>query len=366
MSLSPRGAVAVLGAGVIGLACAWRAAAAGFAVTVHDGAPATGASHVAGGMLAPVTEAKPGEDELLTMGSASLLRWPDFAADLAAAGADPGLHTAGTLQVAIDPGDRAELDRLAELLVRMGRTVHPLSGAELRRAEPALGPAVRKGLSVPEDLSVDNRALLDALQVACRRAGVRFEPRHCTALPAADAVVIAAGADSGRLHPALAGMIRPVKGEILRLRARRGALPPPRHTVRAVVGGRPCYLVPRGEGRVVLGATQHEVGFDTDVTAGGIRALLVDAERVVPSIEEYVLEEASAGVRPASPDNLPVIGELAPGVFAATGHHRNGMLLAPLTADVVVALLRGERLPDVVAAADPARLAGLQRKELTG
>ncbi|MGH3832173.1 MAG: glycine oxidase ThiO [Pseudonocardiaceae bacterium] len=348
--------VAVVGGGVIGLSCAWRAATAGFAVTVHDPAPGSGASHVAGGMLAPVTEAVPSEPAAFALGAAGLRRWPDFAAELAAAGADPGLRTGGTLMVALDPGDRAELDRIAEQLSRMDRAVEALSGRQARRLEPALGPRVCGALSIPEDLSVDNRALLGALLVACRGAGVRFHAGRCPRLPSADVVVVAAGAHSAALHPVLCRAIRPVKGEILRLRRRAGALAPPSRTIRAIVGGRHSYLVPRDGGRLVLGATQREVGFDTDVTAGAVRELLTDAERVLPAIAEYTLEESAAGLRPASPDNLPVIGELEPGVLAATGHHRNGILLAPLTADAVLALLRGQPVPVDVAPATPARL----------
>ncbi|MBV8542848.1 MAG: glycine oxidase ThiO [Pseudonocardiales bacterium] len=348
--------VAVVGGGVIGLSCAWRAAAAGFAVTVYDPAPGSGASRVAGGMLAPVTEAVPVEPEVFALGEAALRRWPDFAAELASAGADPGLRTAGTLVVALDPGDRAELDRVAEQLSHMGRAVEALSGRQVRRVEPSLGPQVRRALSVPEDLSVDNRALLSALLVACRGAGARFHAHRCLTLPSADVVVVAAGVHSAALHPTLRRAIRPVKGEILRLRCRPATLPPPSRTVRAIVGGRHSYLVPRDSGRLVLGATQREVGFDTDVTAGAVRELLTDAERVLPAIAEYALEETGAGLRPGSPDNLPVIGALEPGVLAATGHHRNGILLAPLTAEAVLALLRGEPVPVEVAPATPARL----------
>jgi glycine oxidase len=349
--------IAVVGAGVIGLSCAWRAASAGFAVTIYDPAPGSGASRVAGGMLAPVTESVPVEPEVFALGAASLRRWPDFATALGTAGSDPRLRTGGTLVVALDPGDRAELDRIAEQLIRQGRPVEVLSGRQVRQLEPSLGPHVCRALSVREDLSVDNRALLDALLAACRIAGVRFRDHRCTQLPVADVVVIAAGADSAGLHPMLARAIRPVKGEILRLRHRPGTLPPPFRTVRAIVGGRTCYLVPRDSGRLVLGATQREAGFDTEVTAGGVRELLTDAERVLPAVAEYALEEAAAGLRPGSPDNLPVIGELEPGVLAATGHHRHGILLAPLTADAVLALLREEDVPPEAAPAAPARLA---------
>jgi glycine oxidase len=348
--------VAVVGGGVIGLSCAWRAACAGFTVTVYDPAPGSGASHVAAGMLAPVTESAPIEPEVFALGAASLRRWPDFAAELTTAGGDPRLRTGGTLTVAVDPGDRAELDRIAEQLFRMGRAVDVLSGREVRRFEPSLGPQVCRALSVPGDLSVDNRALLTALVVACRGAGVGFRSTRCVELPAADVVVLAAGAHSAALHPALHGAIRPVKGEILRLKFRPGTMPPPARTVRAIVGGRHSYLVPRDDGRVVLGATQREVGFDTDVTAGSVRELLTDAERALPAIAEYHLEEAVAGLRPGSPDNLPVIGELEPGVLAATGHHRNGILLAPLTAEVILALLRGQAVPHEAGPATPGRL----------
>ncbi|MDT7550416.1 MAG: glycine oxidase [Pseudonocardiales bacterium] len=350
------GTVAVVGGGIIGLSCAWRAASAGFTVTVHDPAPGSGASRVAGGMLAPVTEAAPGEAEVLALGTASLRRWPAFASELVAAGADPCLRTSGTFVVAADPGDRADLDRLAEQLSRIGRQVEVLSGRQARRAEPSLGPQVCRALSVPGDLSVDNRALVDALLAVCHGAGVHFSSQRCARLPVADVVVLAAGAHSAALHPALARVIRPVKGEIMRLRSRPGTLAPPSRTVRAIIGGRHSYLVPRDRGGLVLGATQRETGFDTDVTAGGVRELLTDAERVLPAIAEYTLEEVAAGLRPGSPDNLPVIGELEPGVLAATGHHRNGILLAPLTADAVLALLRGEPVPAEAQPATPARL----------
>ncbi len=350
------GTVAVVGGGIIGLSCAWRAASAGFDVTVHDPAPGSGASRVAGGMLAPITEAAPGEAEVLALGTASLRRWPAFAGELVAAGADPCLRTSGTFVVAVDPGDRADLDRLAEQLSRIGRQVEALSGRQARRAEPSLGPQVSRALSVPGDLSVDNRALVDSLLAVCHRAGVHFSSHRCARLPVADVVVLAAGAHSAALHPALARVIRPVKGEIMRLRSRPGTLAPPSRTVRAIVGGRHSYLVPRDRGGLVLGATQREAGFDTDVTAGGVRELLTDAERVLPAIAEYTMEEVAAGLRPGSPDNLPVIGELEPGVLAATGHHRNGILLAPLTADAVLALLRGEPVPAEAQPATPARL----------
>jgi glycine oxidase len=353
--------VVVVGGGVIGLSVAWRLAA-DHDVTVVDPAPARGASWVAGGMLAPVTEAWPGEEELLDVGGASLASWPGFAADLGIE-----LFAEGTVVAGFDAADAAQLDIVADFLARQGRAVERLSGRELRRAEPTIGPSVRNGLKVSGDLAVDNRELLRCLTSRAYEAGVYFIREPALAVRAGevtldgtalrcDTAVIAAGAWSSGLHPALASAVRPVKGEILRLRARDGTLPPPRHTVRALVESRPVYLVPRADGELVVGATQYEAGFDTTVTAGGVRDLLMYAERVVPAIAEYELVETAAGLRAGSRDNLPLVGALEPGVLVAAGHHRNGLLLAPITADAIRAMVAGTEPPAEIKSADPARL----------
>jgi glycine oxidase len=348
--------LAVVGGGVIGLSTAWRAARTGREVTVYDPEPARGgASWLAGGMLAPVTEAWPGEEDVLRLGEASLKRWPGFARDLAEEGFDPGLAGHGTLVVAFDSADAGYLDILAGHLRSLGRAAERLTGREVKRLEPGTG-SVRSGLHVPGDLAVDNRKLLDALYAACVGHQVRFVRERVEELPDAEAVVLAAGAWTGRLHPQLAGAVRPLKGEILRLKPRRGCLPPPTHTVRAVVEGRPIYLVPRGDQELVLGATQYEAGFDRAVTARGVRELLEGAERVFPAITEYELTEIAAGLRAGSRDALPYLGALDGSVFAATGHHRNGLLMAPVSADAVVAWLDGDEPPEGTAAASPARL----------
>jgi glycine oxidase len=347
------GKIAVVGAGVIGLSIAWRALDRGWQPVVIDPEPCSGASWVAGGMLAPVTEAWPGEEPLLELGEASLRAWPEFAAELG----DVGLRTDGTLVAAFDSADAAQLDILAEHLASIGRDVERLSGPELRKIEPSLSTSVRSGLSVPGDLAVDNRKLLTVL-----RAKVAFIRESARAVRTGeveladgsvvrcDAVVVAAGAWSRSLHPTLKPLVRPVKGEILRLKSRPGSLPLTR-TVRGLVENRPVYLVPREEGEVVLGATQYEAGYDTEVTVRGVYDLLADAQRLVPGIAEYRLVETAAGVRASSPDNLPLIDWLEPGVIVATGHHRNGLLLAPITAEAVVAMLAGEPVPEAVAAA---------------
>ena len=357
--------VAVVGGGVIGLSVAWRAAVAGHQVTLVDPEPGRGASWVAGGMLAPVTEAWPGEEAALDLGEESLRRWPAFAGDLTADGGDPALSTAGTIVAALDRGDADQLTVLAGYLGSVGREVERVTGRRLRSLEP--GVSAQSALLVPGDLAVDNRKLLNSLRAAASRRGVRFladeaagvEPgrvRTGSGALTCDVVVIAAGARSGRLHPKLA--VRPLKGEILRLRARRTSLPPPTRTVRAVVEGRPIYLVPRAAGELVLGATQYEAGFDETVGARGVRELLEGAARLFPSIDEYELVEAASGLRAASVDTLPFIGELDRGMLAATGHHRNGLLMAPVTADAIVAWLNGEKPPAEVEAAHPDRLGG--------
>ncbi|GAB2933361.1 glycine oxidase ThiO [Rhodococcus aerolatus] len=349
-----RARVAVVGAGVVGTSVAWQAARAGHAVRLHDPAPARGSSWVAGGMLAPLTEGWPGEDVSLALGLDSADRWPGFAAELeAAAGRPAGLSTTGTLVVGLDTADHGQLEVLAGWLAAHGRTVTEVRGRDLRRREPALAQQVRRGLDVPGDLSVDNRTLLAALAAAAAAAGVEpvTEPVTDLADLDADQVVVAAGARSAALLPGLA--VRPVKGEILRLRHRRGVLPPPSVTVRALVHGRPVYLVPRPDG-LVVGATQHDAGFDDEPTAGGVRDLLADAEAVLPSIAEYGFTEAAAGLRPTTPDGVPLLGRLDERTVLATGHGRNGILLAPLTAAAVLAELAGTPLAEV-AAADPRR-----------
>ena len=353
---SSRTDVAVIGGGVIGLAVAWRAAQRGHRVCVLErGELGAGASHVAAGMLAPVSEADAGELALLALGLRSARAWPAFVAELEqAAGADPGLRRSGALVVARD-GDEAEaLERELALRLELGLEVQRLLPSAARRLEPALAPTVRLALDVPGDHSADPRALVLALGRAARRAGATLRTgARATAIQSgggrvsgvalaggevvhADRVVVAAGAWSGAIDGLPPIPLRPVKGQILRLRD--PAHPGPPALLQRIVRFEGGYLVPRGDGRYVLGATTEERGFDTTVTAGGLYGLLRDAGELVPGVHEMVIEEMSAGLRPATPDNAPVLGaaeELA-GLHWATGHHRNGILLAPVTAGLVV------------------------------
>jgi glycine oxidase len=346
--------IVVIGGGVIGLSTALRLSQDGHRVVVHDPALGKGASWVAGGMLAPLSEGWPGEHELLRLGAASLARWPDFAGRLPG----PSVFSAtGSMTVALDSADATDLRTIAEWVGEQGHELEILGRAQVRELEPALAQNIRLGLLAPTELSVDNRALVAALEQGCLDAGVEFVATSVDAIPDADQVVLAAGSRCAALWPTLP--VRPVKGEILRLRRRPSAAPPPHRTIRGTVHGRPVYLVPRGDG-LVVGATQYESGEDTQVTVAGVRDLIADAERLMPSIGEYELYETAAGLRPMSPDGLPLIGRLADDVIVATGHGRNGILLAPITADAVAALVSGETLPEAEAAT-PERFSQIER-----
>lgn len=366
--------VVVVGAGVIGLASAWQAAEQGLSVLVADsGEPGAGASGVAAGMLAPVTEASFGEEELLRLNLESASRWPAFDARLRErSGEGTGYERHGALVVAVDRDDAEELRRLYEFQLSLGLEVEWLTRRECRQLEPGLAPGIAGGIRAPQDHQADPRRLIAALRAALERAGgelltgaeARVETEGgavrgiSTAAGSAEAehVVVAAGAWSG----AVEGLpqdelppVRPVKGEILRLRGPEAPL-----ASRALHTPR-CYVVPRRSGEVVIGATVEERGFDTRVTAGGVHRLLEAAWEVLPDVGELELVESSARLRPGTPDNLPVVGAGAcQGLVWASGHYRNGILLAPLTAEAVVAAVtQGEAAPlgDAVA---PARFGG--------
>ncbi|HWG13657.1 MAG TPA: glycine oxidase ThiO [Streptosporangiaceae bacterium] len=355
--------VFIAGGGVIGLSIAWRAAQRGFDVTVADPVPGGGASHAAAGMLTPVSEAAFTEKELFALGAASLERYPDFAAELTAVTGEPtGFRVTGTLQVGYDRDDLAVIDELRVLQDSLGVPGQQLTGRECRRLEPMLDPSVRGGLLVEADGSVDPRQLTRALLIAAGRAGVRMIRQPVTRIDGrtarladgtvaeADQVVLAAGWSSVNidgLPPGAVPPVRPVKGQIVRLRAPRGFLS---RSVRGVVQGSSVYLVPREDGELVVGATQEELGADTRVTAGGLWELLRDARTLVPGITELEFTEAVARLRPGTPDNGPVLGPCAAGgLVLATGHFRNGVLLTPVTADVIVSYLETGELPAVAA-----------------
>jgi glycine oxidase len=366
----------VVGGGIIGLAVAWRARQRGMDVTLLDrGLAGAGTSRVAAGMLGPVSEVEFGDAgrRLLDLGLRSADLWPTFAAELEeAVGSSVGLLRTGTMLVARDEDDARELERQLHFRGSIGLAVSRLLPSEARALEPALAPTVRLALDAPDDHSVDPRLVLTALLQACLTSGV--DVREHT--PVASVDVDAAGervsgvtlADGQRLSAervvlaagpwteAIDGLpgyarvpVRPVKGQILRLRDPAG--PGLLGRVLRFDGG---YIVPRGAEHVAP-------------TAGGVYQLLRDARELLPGIAELEIEELSAGLRPGTPDNAPVIGPGAlDGLVWATGHYRNGILLAPLTAALVAGTLAGEQMPDPLrCACAPERFTAVSHRSLS-
>ncbi len=359
----------IAGGGVIGLTSAWTLARAGRTVAVCDPDPGRGAAWVAAGMLAPANEAFFGEESLAHLLIAGAARWPAFAAALEeGVGSTIGFEPSGTVVVAGDPSDRAALDRLLEFRQSIGVESTRLGASECRSLVPALSPAICGGAEVPGDHQVDNRLLVTALVEACRRAGVEFvgDRAHSVELDPSGAarglvteggsvvlagtVVAAMGWQTGRLGGVPDGLwpeVRPVKGHILRLRGRAPIIP---RTIRGLVRGRACYLVPRRDYSLVIGATVEEMGDDGRVQAGAVHALLDDARALVPGVDELELVECSVGLRPGTPDNAPYVGWTeVPRLAVATGHYRNGILLAPITAEAIGALVDNRAVPEALA-----------------
>lgn len=368
--------VVVVGGGVVGLAAAWRARRRGLSVLVLErGRVGDGASGVAAGMLAPVTEADFGEDRAIALNLAGLERWPAFAAELSGhSGVDTGYRRSGALAVAADRDDAEVLRRVGGLQRSLGLEARWLSGREARRLEPGLSPRVPGAIEAPAEAYVDPVAVVAGLRAALLAEG--GELREATAVERlelspdgahvegvvlddgtsmrAEHVVLAAGAWSGGLAglpPGEGPPIRPVKGQILSLRAGDCRLPAER-----LIRTPRCYVVSRPDGRVVVGATTEERGFDVRVTAEGVHRLLEAAREVLPDVDELEFVSARAGLRPGTPDNSPVVGRgEVDGLIWATGHGRNGVLLAPITAEAVTARLREEEPPEELAPFGPGR-----------
>ncbi len=376
--------VVVVGGGVIGLASAWRLAQGGARVAVLErGEPGAGATRVAAGMLAPVGELTFGEPELLelTLGAARL--YPGFVAELeAATGETTGYERLGALHVALDRDEAGQLRRVHDLQRSLELEAEWLPPRRCRDLEPGLTPSFHGGVFAAGEAAVDPRALTGVLLAACEAKGVEvrtgtevvdgiFEGERLVGVRTAqgsagplyryaeqksggpfdrargeeiraDHVVLASGAWSGAaewLPEHARPPVRPVKGQVVELRTRDGE-PPARH----ILASERVYLVPRPDGRLVVGATVEEMGFDTAVTAGGVHELLREAYRLLPDVAEMELVGATVGLRPGTPDNLPLVGPGAvDGLVLATGHFRNGILLAPLAAQVVAELLGGDR-----------------------
>ncbi|TDE10090.1 glycine oxidase ThiO [Jiangella asiatica] len=374
----------VVGCGIIGASVAWRLSQVGLSVTCLDPTPGDGATFAAAGMLAPVTEAEFGDAELTGLNLESAREWPGFAAELAeAAGTELGFGRTGTLTVAYDAGDRQELRRLMELRAGLGLATEEVSVDAARAMEPLLGPRIAGAAWTPDEHQVDPRRVHAALLAVLAARGVEVVRRRVVALAeqspggpvtgavddqgtthSAGVLVLAAGWASRELTPSSGGYgaattttpTRPVKGQVLRLDAGPESAFSLGRVVRGFVQSRQVYLVPRADGEVVVGATSEEQPDDRRVTAGGAFGILRDARALVPGIDELPLVELTARARPGSPDNLPMIGGSGrPGLVLATGHYRNGILLAPLTAAAITAYVRDGAVPAWAAAADPRR-----------
>ncbi|HEY6297973.1 MAG TPA: glycine oxidase ThiO, partial [Streptosporangiaceae bacterium] len=363
-SLAETADVVMAGGGVIGTAIAWRAAAAGLDVVVVDPDLGNGATLVAAGMLAPVSESLFGEGELLRLNLLAVGRFGSFAAELEElTGHRVGLRREGTLAIAYDPGDQAALVRLTAFRRSAGLDAQELDSRACRALEPFLAPDVRGGVLFSGDWSVDNRRYAAALREAMRMVkvrtirdrvvGVRVSGGRAAGVRLEDggkvdavAVVVAAGCWTGSVAgvpDAVRAAVRPVKGQLLRLRHPAGLPPVLTRSVRAIVRGIDVYLVPRADGELIVGATQEERGPDQTVTAGAVHDLLHDAMSVLPVTSELILAETCVGLRPGTPDNGPIVGRCGPdGLLMATGHYRNGILMSPVTADAAVALLTGQ------------------------
>ncbi len=363
------------GAGNCGLGLGWHLARAGHPVTVLErGQAGCGATWASAGMLAPRAEAEPTEDALIRLLLEGHAMWPDFAARLeAASGIGVDYRTEGTLVVALDRDDAERLRFQFELQQDLGLETEWLSGDAARRLEPHLAPAVTAAISSPLDHQVDNRKVAMALRAALLRAGATLREhsqvqevvikggrvrgvRLADAELADDTVVVAAGAwsrDLPGLPAAARPPVRPVKGQTLALMMDRAA-----PLIRRVVWGPGIYLVPRRDGRLICGATVEEAGFDVTLTAGGLMDVLRRAWEVLPGIYDLPMVESWAGLRPTSRDDAPILGQSAvPGLIFATGHHRNGILLGPLTAWAVGDLVLTGEMPASVRPFGPERFA---------
>ncbi|WP_433828347.1 glycine oxidase ThiO [Actinoplanes sp. CA-015351] len=317
--------VAVVGGGIIGLAIGRELLLRGADVTVYDPGGSDGAWHVAAGMLAPGGESAFEFPFLEPLLEASNALWPSYAASLGNVGYDE----AGTLSVALTADDVANASREWK-----HQKLSTLTGSQVRELEPALSPRVRAGAFSATERQVDPRKVVSALRTVLKGRIVARKIHDLSEI-GAEHIVVAAGVGTA----ALTGLpIRPVKGQVLRLRGEPGLLT---HVIDGEADGRHVYLVPRADGEVVVGATMEERS-DRSTTAGGVHDLLRAALDLVPGLSEHELTEITAGHRPGTPDNAPILGRLGglgDTTVVAAGHHRNGVLLTPITARLIADLV---------------------------
>ena len=358
--------ILIIGGGVIGLGIGWQLAKSGASVTIYEQAKAgRAASWAAAGMLAPLAEAHTEEPELLKLGCQSLALYPQWVQELEAdAEMSIGYRVEGTLIVGLEPDDTHQLRHLYASQQDLGLDVEWLTGRAAREIEPALSPRVTAAIRCESDHQVDNRLMVKALGRAYQRYGgvlcesitverIVIENEVVTGVQtqesfqAADVIILAAGPWSAQIEglpDAILPPVRPVKGQMLALQMEDGITV--KNVIRTVRARYPTsvYLVPRTDGRLIVGATSEEMGFDTRLTAGGIFELLRGAWEAVPGIYELPLLETWTGLRPGSRDNAPILGETPlENLIYATGHYRNGILLTPITAyEISKLILTGE------------------------
>lgn len=365
-------AVVIIGAGVAGLGIAWRLARAGRPVVVLErGTPGAGASGAAAGMLAPTAEVEFTDDVFIDFRRESHARYPRFVKELVADGdVAVDYREEGTLLVAIDRDDAERLHRHFKHLRQYGLPVRWLSGAETRAIEPWLAPTITAGVDVPSDHQIDNAQLVQALAAATRRrGGCILEGAAVTGLELergavcgvrvgqevlrCRTVVVAAGCWTRQLEglPSKLGRaVRPVKGQMMALRME------PEVILSRVVRAPDYYLVPRRDGRLLIGATSEDVGYDDRLTAGGLFELLRAARETLPMIYELPVHQIWTGLRPASLDNEPILGHTSiDGLVMATGLYRNGILLTPIVAETVAEAVLTGRDPELLAPFSPSR-----------
>ena len=364
--------ILIIGGGVIGLGIGWQLAKSGASVTIYEQAKAgRAASWAAAGMLAPLAEAHTEEPELLKLGCQSLAVYPQWVQELEAdAEMSIGYRVEGTLIVGLEPDDTHQLRHLYASQQDLGLDVEWLTGRAAREIEPALSPRVTAAIRCESDHQVDNRLMVEALGRAYQRyGGVLCESSNVERIvtesevvtgvqtqesfQAADVIILAAGCWSAQIEglpDAILPPVRPVKGQMLALQMEDGITI--KNVIRTVRARYPTsvYLVPRTDGRLIVGATSEEMGFDTRLTAGGIFELLRGAWEAVPGIYELPLLETWTGLRPGSRDNAPILGKTPiENLIYATGHYRNGILLTPITAyEISKLILTGETSETIV------------------
>ena len=374
----PRSAdVVVIGGGVIGLTIARALAQRGVrdVCLIERAALGTEASFAAGGILAPQAEAD-GRDEFFELACRSRDLYFDFAAGLLEeTGVDAELDTTGTLYVALREGDVIEIEKRFDWQSRAGLAVERLTARQARELEPCIAETLRAALLFPRDVQIENRRLLNALVNSAMKRDVTIVTETNVESLSVDSrqtsssstksvegvqtssgfvschtVIVAAGTWSSMIEHAHTPKIEPVRGQMICLDAKPQLT---RHVLYSPRG----YLVPRKDGRLLAGSTSESAGFTKQVTAGGISSILANANEISPNIERLPILDTWAGLRPRAADGLPVLGpcDEIDGLFYATGHYRNGILLAPVTGELIAEAVVNGHVSPLLAAFSPNR-----------